>query len=86
MDREWKIVWMWGQQKKNQQKEEGKMARDDGIEVFRSSISQHIYSQLLKTSFIRKTMDSLYSFCQKKKVNKIIAMETPLATSHTPWP
>lgn len=62
------------------------MAHDDGIEVVRSSISQHIYSQLLKTSFIRKTMNSLYSCCQEKRVNKIIAMETPLSTSHTPWP
>lgn len=85
MDREWQTVWMWGQQKE-QQKKEGKMARDDGIEVVRSSISQHIYPQLLKTCLIRKTMNNLYSCCQKKRVNKIIAIETPLSTSHTPWP
>jgi len=43
MDREWQTVWMW-EQKKEQQKNEDKMACEDGSEVVRSSISQHIHS------------------------------------------
>lgn len=78
MDREWQAICMWGQQKQ-QQKKEDKLVHNDGLEV-RSSISQHIYSQLLKTSLTRRTIDS--HLAVRTRVNKIITMETLLSTSH----